>query len=358
MSATVVLQVGPSRQACGGISAVLRLYEALHLGGDYDIRFVSSWDEGSRARAMLVFIRSLWRLRHECAQPGRPIVHVHMASRGSFVRKAIILEVAHRYGCPTVLHLHGGRFDRFAASGTRVRRWFIKRVFGNATAVLVLSKEWSSRVASFSGRSDAVVMPNPVIVPETTARGSDPPQILFLGRLCEGKGTGVLIEAVSLLQEAGVAAQYVIAGDGDASSYVTAARSLPDASAVGFPGWLDDEAKVAALESSDVFCLPSRDEGVPIALLEAMSWGIACVVTPVGGVPSVIRDGQNGLMVPVDDASRLAQALQRVVADVELRKRLATSARATVSREHGIDVVSAALSNLYAQLLRGAHATP
>ena len=75
----------------------------------------------------------------------------------------------------------------------------------------------------------------------------------------------------------------------------------------------------ALLSESSVFCLPSTDEGVPMALLESMAYGLACVVTPVGGIPEVIVDGQNGVLTPVGNADELAENLKSVLLDTSRR---------------------------------------
>jgi glycosyltransferase involved in cell wall biosynthesis len=91
-------------------------------------------------------------------------------------------------------------------------------------------------------------------------------------------------------------------------------------------GWLGDEEREAALREAEIFVLPSTSEGLPMALLEAMAWGRAIVATAVGGVPDVLSDGEDGLVVAPGRPEELAAALAGLAADAGLRARLGAAA--------------------------------
>jgi glycosyltransferase involved in cell wall biosynthesis len=129
-----------------------------------------------------------------------------------------------------------------------------------------------------------------------------------------------------------------------------AAAGLPRPDEVEVPGWLGPAETRDALASSAVFCLPSKDEGLPVALLEAMAHGLACVVTPVGGMPEAVDHAVNGLLVRPGDVNALASALERVLTDRELRLRLGDRARRDATRRFAVDVVIGRLEELYASL--------
>jgi glycosyltransferase involved in cell wall biosynthesis len=118
-----------------------------------------------------------------------------------------------------------------------------------------------------------------------------------------------------------------MAGDGD----VAGARSLVQehglADVVEVRDWLDPVERDRVLALSSVFVLPSHNEGLPMAMLEAMAWGVVPVVSPVGGIPEVVTDGVNGLLVGPGDVPQLAAALHRLAADPELLSRLSVAAR-------------------------------
>jgi glycosyltransferase involved in cell wall biosynthesis len=175
-------------------------------------------------------------------------------------------------------------------------------------------------------------------------------QVLFLGRLGTWKGADLLLEAVYVLQGEGVAARYVLAGDGDVEGSRTIVRSLPDPAAVTVTGWVGADEVHRLLHESSIFCLPSRVEALPMALLQAMGHGLAVVATPVGSIPEVIEDGVNGALVAVGNAAALADSLRALLADVEARRELGRRAAATIEAGYAPDVVMRRLWAIYSRL--------
>jgi glycosyltransferase involved in cell wall biosynthesis len=105
---------------------------------------------------------------------------------------------------------------------------------------------------------------------------------------------------------------------------------------VVFAGSRDDVPRL--LTGLDIFALSSRQEGLPLALMEAMATGLPCLATSVGGIPEIVRDGVEGLLVPAGDPQALSSALRRLVADPGLRNRLGSAAR---ERSRSFDVAAA-----------------
>jgi len=344
-----VIIVAPSLSDPGGIASVVSAYMASDLPDRRSVQVVETVrGRGVRrhVRGWLGVVRALWAIAEERSC----LVHVHMSFGGSFWRKAAIIAWAKLLRRPALLHLHGSRFHTWATSGTAVRRMAVRRVFGMADCVVVLSRSWAERVSGFAGRDDAVVLPNPALVPERASSGRDGGPVVFLGRLGERKGIYELVEAIRALQEEGVGVQWVLAGDGDVESVSSLVAGLPHPASVSVPGWLGARETTALLDRASVFCLPSTDEGVPMALLEAMAYGLACVVTPVGGIPEVIVDGQNGVLVPVRNADALAEGLRSVLLDAPARLAMGDRARETVISRYAVDKVVDELDRLYVSL--------
>jgi glycosyltransferase involved in cell wall biosynthesis len=145
--------------------------------------------------------------------------------------------------------------------------------------------------------------------------------ICFVGRDVEQKGLDVLLDAFKLTQNPGNVVLWVIGPD---SAHFTEGTN-PN---VIFWGRREDIKRF--LVAADIFTLPSRYEGMPIALMEAMATKLACVTTPVGENRSLIRHGENGLLVPVGDTKNLAKALSELVVDKSKRTRLGQQAFQTI----------------------------
>jgi len=116
---------------------------------------------------------------------------------------------------------------------------------------------------------------------------------------------------------------------------------------VSCPGWLDTTQTAELLAGASVFVLPSYAEGLPMALLEAMSWGLPVIASPVGGIPQVVRQDDNGLLIDPGDVDALSGALRRLLAEPALRQRLGKAARATVEKSFALPAAMARLSEIY-----------
>lgn len=179
--------------------------------------------------------------------------------------------------------------------------------------------------------------------------------VLFAGRLTDQKRPFVFVEAIraaaDLLQGSDVRLQARIVGDGpDRDRVATAIRAAGLAGicemAGNQPGMADEYRR------ADLLALPSAWEGTPNVALEAMASALPIVVTPVGGVPDVMDDGQQGLCVPVDDVEATGLAISRLAEDPGLRMKLGRSGAARTARDHAPAAVIAELLRLHGELLR------
>jgi glycosyltransferase involved in cell wall biosynthesis len=164
--------------------------------------------------------------------------------------------------------------------------------------------------------------------------GPDEAMVLYLSHVTRQKGLHVLLHALSRVREAWPRVRVVVAGAGE---YLADGRALAQrlglSPQVVFAGEVPHERAPEYLAACDVFVLPTlRQEGLPFALLEAMACEKPVLVSRIGGVPSVVQDGGNGLLVPAGDPEALARGLVRLLADRELGRRLARAARDTVLR--------------------------
>jgi glycosyltransferase involved in cell wall biosynthesis len=171
------------------------------------------------------------------------------------------------------------------------------------------------------------------------------------------KGHDVLLRAVARLQGYGIFCSLVVAGEGpDRRRLELLSEQLGVSAHVHFLGHVPHPADV--LDGIDVFVLPSLVEGLPLALLEAMYAGRACVATAVGGVPEVIRPGDNGLLVPPGDEVALAEAISTLVRSVDLRRRLGVAARQAIEDGFTEAAYLESLTALYLELAEPHLPTP
>ena len=185
--------------------------------------------------------------------------------------------------------------------------------------------------------------------------GSGTLRVLAVGRLVAKKGFDVLVDACAKLHEAGVEVEAAIVGEPDDQE--DELRRLIDANGlsgvVSLAGPLSQQELRSEYERATAFCLPCRvlssgdRDGIPNVLVEAMACGLPVVTTPVSGIPELVSDGVNGLLVPPDDATAVAFALQRLHGDPELARRLGADGRETVARRFDGDRLARELADLF-----------
>ena len=268
-------------------------------------------------------------------------VHVHWVVPNA----AMVGDVVQANGVPLVVSLHGS--DVFLAERVALARRLARRAFARAGAVTACSGDLRRRALALGARPDRTrTVPYGVDASAFAPRGPDgglrarlgvPAGALFVlafGRMVEKKGFTFLTEAAARVPGIHV----VMAGEGDLRRPLEAqAREI--GAPVSFPGSLDRAAMAAALASADIVVVPSvvdaagNVDGLPNALLEALAAGRAVVASRVAGIPDVVEDGRNGLLVASKDAEALTVALRRLAAEPETRRLLGAEARRRAVRE-------------------------
>jgi glycosyltransferase involved in cell wall biosynthesis len=157
----------------------------------------------------------------------------------------------------------------------------------------------------------------------------------------------VLFEALAALPDAAL----VLVGDGPERRWLEALATSPLLEGrVRFTGWHAEPRR--HLTTFDVFVLPSRFEGFPLSIVEAMLARLPVVATTVGSVPEAVREGETGLLVPPDDAAALAAALGRLLADPALRSRLGEAGRRLALERFTAAAMARSFERLYEEILR------
>ncbi len=186
------------------------------------------------------------------------------------------------------------------------------------------------------------------------------PTILYVGRLVPEKGQAVLLRALALLHERGRRVRATLVGEGPQRGVLEAlGEQLGVAGLVDFTGALGQEEIRALYETASIFCLPSFAEGIPCVLMEAMAMELPVVSTFVAGIPELVDDGHNGLLVAPGRIDQLARALDWLLADPALCRRLGAAAREKVLEEFSSERSAEQLYAIFAGELaarRGEHA--
>lgn len=243
-----------------------------------------------------------------------------------------------RFGVPFVA-TYGFWYERLAGSAaTRLlRRAVIHMGLAAAGAVICTTAELADQVRRRVGGDRVHLIPNGVdtaLFAPAARPASARHTILYVGRLSREKNLSAIVEAAAKLAgRFDVALRFV--GDGPMRAAL-AAHATSLGVAAEFTPVVEHRRLPAILARADAFVLPSFTEGHPKALLEAMSCGVPCVASDVGGNRAVIDDGQTGLLFDLDDPGALAEALARVLGDRDLAARLGLQARARVQERYDL----------------------
>lgn len=353
-----VAMVGPARQVRGGISAVVSaLIDAAPADGPA-IRYIATHVDGTKTAKLLAALSGAARLVGAILFWRCRIVHLHMSSGASFVRKAVLATVARLLLRRVVVHVHGSEFDVFFERSSAVTKGAIRRVLESADLVVALSEVWRDRLERMAPSAHIRVLPNPVASIEyseaAAGRADVPPgggTILFLGAFNARKGIYDLVEAADRVAAERPRVLFELGGDQN----VDEIRKLVEAKGRGdnfhIMGWVRGGQKLDAFSRAHLFVLPSYHEGVPIAILEALAAGLPIITTPVGGIPEVIEDGTNGLLVQPGDVDALAASMLRLLGDADLRRAIGAANTELARTRHDAGIVARTLLGWYEELL-------
>jgi len=294
----------------GGLSTYLatvrdveaHFFNETQIKGRSGMTSANLWSAGCEfGTSLLAFRQSLKRLRPAVA-------HLHMAHGLSVMEKSVMASLAAGLGIPAVVHLHGAGLESTLADMPEWRRRWLNRSLAAPNHVIALSEGMKGLLKRYLPGVPSTVIPNAVMLISAPPPLRSPVTFGFIGFMDGRKGETELIEA--LAHSSASSSILLLAGNGPGQ---TAAREKAlgcgVAERVYFLGNIDGVQKDEFFRQIDVLCLPSHAENLPIALLEAMGYGRPVITTPVGAIPELVTDGQQGWLIPVGDIAALSNAL-------------------------------------------------
>lgn len=315
----------------------------------------------SWARKTIRSVADTWRLVRLADRRRSDLVVLNPSlDPKSLIRDGVTLLALRARGRRAFVFIHGWD-PAVAATIHGLRRRLFLVAYGRAAGIAVLATEFHRRLRAWGYRGPVAVVTTVAPVPLSQAPDERPRwvpgtalRLLFMARLIPSKGLDSLVRACALLQEDGVPVSLVVAGVGPEREPAERLATELGLQSASFVGDVSGSGKHAVLTASDVFVLPStHGEGMPVALLEAMTYSLAVVTTAVGGLADLLRDGIDCLLLESDAPGAVADSLRRLAGDPALLRRLGDEARDEADRFFMPDVVAARLARLFAQAARG-----
>lgn len=333
----------------GGIDQVLDIYDKYIFN---DFLFIAN--SGKKGILNLFpLISSIWKMLLQTFQNKKiKIIHIHTSSYKSFYRSAIFVLLSKILRKKVILHIHSGAFKTFYETNPR----FISWVLNYCDCLIALSDFWKSFFESITNKPLIHVIPNPIVPPNplVLSKRKDAAilRVLFLGLLTQQKGIYDLLEVLAENKtEFENKLILHVGGNGDLTTFHKKIKQLELENIVIFHGWVSGCKKEALFLNSDLLILPSYAEGLPMVILEAMSYGLPVVATTVGAVPEVVSN-ENGFLIPPRDKGSLTNILLYLCnnSKEELLHKQKHALKKT--KEYSYQSISKQLSLLYKELLQ------
>lgn len=322
---------GPDPSFVGGIGSVIRVLDEHDMGGT-TVESHPTWRPGARLASLplaLTAALSIPRMRKS------DVVHVHLAENGAFVREGAIAVLARLLGKTAVVTIHGADFLPFACR----HGWLTSAVLRRAHLVTCLDRDVLHLVSKMAPNTRVELLPNPVAMDDRSPLADETDEVvLFAGEIGGRKGADVLVGAWSLVSESRPHARCIMVGP--VNDFV-----VPRTERLEVRAPVDTATMKDLLRSARVVALPSRSEGMPMILTEAMSAGRPFVSTPVGGIPELAAAG--GILVAVEDEVELAEQLTELLANRALARSIGERGRRFCRETRGVEVMDARLDELY-----------
>jgi len=336
--------------ARGGMRTVIESYERDGLFKKWNVKLIFTHDEGSIAKRVWMFTKAIIEFIYCVTFLNVKMVHVHSAMRGSFWRKNFFSSIARFFSIPVLLHLHGSEMEKFYYSQSDFFRRKISTVFLKADMVIVLSRSWKDFILKISPKANVEIVHNYVVPPTEVAvveSGKEKIKILFLGLIGERKGVYDLIKAIPIVVAKYPDLEMMIGGNGELEKAQLLVEQLSLGQYVTFLGWVNGEQKLNYIRDADVYILPSHNEGLPMSILEAMSFGKPIVSTHVGGIPELVRNHKDGILIEAGNIQEIADALITLCQSPEIRLEYGNNARTRVINDFSDKTIIPQLNDIY-----------
>lgn len=321
-----VIMIGSNNTVKGGITSVInQLLNYNWNNENIDMIFLATFIDGNKISKMLFFLKGYIKFIRIIFKENPDIIHIHMSHNGSFYRKLIIHKTCKLFKKKDIIHLHSSEFKEFYLNSNKLIRKIICNMLKEASSILVLGKKWNDFIIGIEPQAKTIILNNTIGLPEfKKIIQYENINILFLGVLVKRKGTKDLLFAANELNKLGVLEQYsvkfIICGDGEEKEELVDYINKNNLSNyIKMVGWISGEKKSNYLKKSDVFVLPSYNEGLPISILEAMSYGLPIISTSVGSIDEAVIDNFNGYLIEPGDTNKLVLYLKEIIVNKDKR---------------------------------------
>jgi glycosyltransferase involved in cell wall biosynthesis len=344
-----VLLMGPDYRCKGGIASVLKNYLDYPNKNNIKFRFISVRGDQAQLIKLIQSITAIFKMIWIIISCQIDILHAHPSEYSGFYRYIPYLFIGKLFKLKVVFHIHGCMFDVFYESQSKIAKKIIKNALNRCDTIICLSNSWEE-VFKKLGVQRLEIIKNTVYQPDKNPYDAESLNLTFMGFIEKRKGIYDLIESLANIKDKGDILLN-ICGSGE-DSYLDSQIDKHNVKNKTIKhGWIDAETKDRILRKTSVFILPSYHEGLPMVLLEAMAYGIPVISTTVGGIPELVNNGIDGLLLEPGDIKGLSDAIVTLFEDKELRTRMSQSVYYKIKQEYTMQVTFEKLHKIYTNIL-------
>ena len=337
-----------------GISAVTQFIISNNKEVDYihfEVGRKDAESQGALSRVTRI-MRNKKEWKELLMQHKDAIVHYNIPlMKAAIVRDYMLIKVAHKLGMPIVLHIHGGNYIK-----ERNRPWYIKRllnkIFSWGKSIIVLGEEEKKNLEEDFNLKNVISLPKCIDLTEAKkfnrcVAEKEALDILYIGRIEPNKGIDYIFEACNVLKNDCMKFHLHFAGKEEIEG-----QYIPEfKEALGdnftYHGIVSGAPKTELLKKCDIFLLPSFYEGLPMSLLETMSFGQVPVVTSVGSIPMVVEEKTNGILISTKNCKDIVNALITLNENRDLLNKFSQNAQYTIFNKFDDEEYVKVLNDLY-----------
>lgn len=277
------------------------------------------------------------------------VLHIHTASYNSFKRSSYWVSLGRLFNKKIVLHIHGGGFKEYYKTNPQ----WIKSVLDKSDCLVVLSDTWKKYFDGELGCKNVEIVENIVPSPEVSKMKKEDNKLhlLFMGLITEQKGIFDLLEMINEHKELQDRIFLHVGGNGKVQEFLDMVEKFNLKSCVKFEGFVSGQKKIDLLNIADAYILPSYIEGVPISILESMSYSLPILSTPVGGIPEVVHNGVNGILFTPGNKEEIYNAINTLLNNRNTLKEMGLKSYTMITK-HLPEQVESVLRQIYMGLLK------
>lgn len=338
-----VLYIGDSRKMKGGISTVIKSIEKTNIWRDYKCNWLEFQINASIFIKLLYLIKGI--VKGVFIVPLYDVIHFHSTPGTCMIVQLPLFLYSQLCGKKIILHLHVGN-QLYDYSEDRLFRFYVT----HSDCILTLGKKWMNHLkAKFPQLDKFNYIYNSVEpYPQSHRNCMNKKYFLFAAYFNINKGYDTLLAAFSKFHDTKYKDwKLVLCGAGnvrEVEKYIQKYNLKDD---VIMPGWVEGDAKIDLFKGAAAYCMTSLQEGLPMSVLESISYGVPIITTPVGCLPELLKDNDAALFFDYNDSDELSRCMKLIAEDPEVGDRIVRNALEAMYNNFTTDIFVKRLDNIY-----------